>query len=116
MTKYRDLAPHIVRQRLVIEGKPGFIIDDEHVKEYLPQLSVVLGMNAISEPATHRSEKYGMAGWIHWETSGAHIYGWDEDPPFFSVDIYTCKSFEVPKAVKFTKKFFEASEITHKEF
>ena len=29
----------------------------------------------------------GWAGWIHWETSGAHFYAWDTPRPFFSVDI-----------------------------
>ena len=37
------------------------------------------------EPVTHRSDRYGWAGWIHWETSGAHFYAW-EQPRLFAED------------------------------
>ena len=50
-------------------------------------------MHLLLDPVTHRSDRYGWAGWVHWETSGAHFYAW-EDPLFFSVDIYTCKPFD----------------------
>ena len=37
--EYRDLAPMITRQRLVVEGYPTFVITDEHIKDYLSKLS-----------------------------------------------------------------------------
>jgi len=46
------------------------------------------------------------------------MYGWDHhDPPFFSVDIYTCKPFDPVTAVDFTKKFFgrQLKQLTYKE-
>jgi S-adenosylmethionine decarboxylase len=111
----RDLAPHIHRQRLVIEGTPADVITAEEISEYLSRLSVELDMIEILAPVLHQSDLYGWAGWIHWETSGAHFYAWD-DPKFFSVDIYTCKPFLAEDAVRFTEKFFAASEIVFKEF
>ena len=111
----RDLAPHIHRQRLVIEGTPADVITAEEISEYLSRLSVELDMIEILSPVLHQSDLYGWAGWIHWETSGAHFYAWD-DPKFFSVDIYTCKPFAAEDAVRFTEKFFSASEIVFKEF
>ena len=111
----RDLAPHIHRQRLVIEGYPAEVITAEEISEYLSRLSVELDMIEILTPVLHQSDLYGWAGWIHWETSGAHFYAWD-DPKFFSVDIYTCKPFSAEDAVTFTEKFFAASEIVFKEF
>lgn len=113
---YRDLAPRIVRQRLVIEGTPAAPISDADIRDYLRQLSEVCGMRTLAEPVTHRSERYGWAGWIHWETSGAHFYAWDRPELFFSVDIYTCKEFDAPAAVAFTHRFFDASETVAKEF
>ncbi|MFT7615965.1 MAG: hypothetical protein ACI8Y7_000793, partial [Candidatus Woesearchaeota archaeon] len=50
-------------------------------------------MTVLLEPITHKSEKYGWAGWVHWENSGAHFYAWDRPEVFFSIDIYTCKEF-----------------------
>jgi hypothetical protein len=113
---WRDLAPEILRQRLVIEGVPARPIDDDMIRSYLSDLSRAVDMVQLIEPVTHRSDLYGWAGWIHWETSGAHFYAWEQPRLFFSVDIYTCKAFEVETAVSFTRDFFDASPIVAKPF
>jgi S-adenosylmethionine decarboxylase len=111
----KDLAPEIIRQRLIIEGYPKAPISDAEIKEYLSQLSDVTGMIKLIEPNTHQSPTYGWAGWIHWETSGAHFYAWDQPRLFYSVDIYTCKAFDPQKAVDFTKQFFGGQEVAYRE-
>lgn len=111
----KDLAPTIYRQRLIIEGYPTAPITDDQIKNYLSQLSKVLDMVELLTPVTHRSDLYGWAGWIHWETSGAHFYAWEQPLLFFSVDIYTCKKFSVEAAVKFTRQFFLANDVVWKE-
>lgn len=73
-------------------------------------------MVALLDPVTHKSDRYGWAGWIHWETSGAHFYAWETPVLFFSVDIYTCKQFDAQTVVKFTKDFFDATRITAQDF
>ncbi len=112
----KDLAPQIHRQRLVIEGYPKHTVDDRCIKEYLQQLAHVTDMICLTDPVTHRSDRFGWAGWIHWETSGAHFYAWESPVLFFSVDIYTCKPFSSEKTVEFTRDFFHATEIVSKEF
>lgn len=111
----KDLAPSIHRQRLIIEGYPAKAITAEEIVDYLSQLSEVTGMIKLTTPVTHQSPLYGWAGWIHWETSGAHFYAWDEPLLFFSVDIYTCKAFDSEKTVEFTKKYFNASQVEYKD-
>ncbi len=113
---YRDLAPKIYRQRLVIEGYPARNISDNDIKDYLSKLSAVCGMTTLIDPVTHCSDTYGWAGWIHWETSGAHFYAWDQPVLFFSVDVYTCKAFDPVVATEFTRNYFETSAITSKQF
>lgn len=108
-----DLAPEIYRQRLVIEGVPDHVITAANIVTYLSRLSVTLDMVALMNPVTHRSPKFGWAGWIHWETSGAHLYAWDDPMLFFSVDIYTCKAFDDADAIDFTRSFFGADQIAH---
>lgn len=115
-TLVRDLAPLIHRQRLVIEGTPKCVIDADAIVTYLSTLSHELDMVTLLDPVTHRSDRYGWAGWIHWETSGAHFYAWDRPQLFFSVDIYTCKEFSPERAVKFTKECFGTTEIEFREF
>lgn len=111
-----DLAPHIHRQRLVIEGTRRRHLEEDDIAKYLDALAPRLDMQALTDPVTHRSDKYGWAGWIHWETSGCHIYAWDEDPAFFSIDIYTCKPFEVADAVAFTEEQWKPEELVFREF
>lgn len=111
-----DLAPTIHRQRLVIEGRPSRPVTDADIRHYLAGLSVVCGMVTLIEPVTHRSDRYGWAGWIHWETSGAHFYAWEQPLLFFSADIYTCRAFSPAAAVEYTRDFFAADEIVARSF
>ena len=111
-----DLAPGILRQRLVIEGTCPRTISEQDIGRYLAELSEVCGMTALLEPVTHRSPTYGWAGWIHWETSGAHFYAWDRPTPFFSVDVYTCKAFDHHRATRFTARYFDATQVVAKAF
>jgi S-adenosylmethionine decarboxylase len=106
-----DLAPSIYRQRLVVEGTCRRAIGDGDIRTYLRRLSEVCGMQALIDPVTHRSDQYGWAGWIHWETSGAHFYAWDHPTLFFSVDVYTCKRFEPSDVISFTQAFFDPTDL-----
>ncbi len=109
----RDLAPAIYRQRLVVEGIPSRPLTDTDVSGYLSGLSEALDMQALIPPVTHLSPAFGWAGWIHWETSGAHMYAWDAPMLFFSVDIYTCKPFSETAAVEYTATVLDAQQIVH---
>ncbi|KAK8023637.1 hypothetical protein PG993_011703 [Apiospora rasikravindrae] len=113
---YTDLAPQILRQRLVVEGYPAKAIGESAIKDYLSELSEVTRMIRLLEPVTHKSDLYGWAGWTHWETSGAHFYAWEKPLLFFSVDIYTCKQFDPKVVIDFTRDYFNASKITAKDF
>jgi S-adenosylmethionine decarboxylase len=112
----RDLAPEIHRQRLVVEGLCREPIDADSIRDYLSRLSKTIDMVALMEPATHQSPLYGWAGWIHWETSGAHFYAWDQPRLFFSVDIYACKPFSVEEVVEFTRDYFDSPHVEFKAF
>lgn len=111
-----DLAPRILRQRLVIEGIPAASIDAEEIEAYLLGLSTVCDMVTLTRPVTHRSDRFGWAGWIHWETSGAHFYAWEQPQLFFSVDIYTCKAFDPAAALEHTARFFRTTTIVSRAF
>jgi hypothetical protein len=113
---WHDLAPDILRQRLVIEGVPAAPIGAAQIGQYLSALSRVTDMVQLIEPVTHCSDQFGWAGWVHWETSGAHFYAWEQPRLFFSVDVYTCKAFDVGTAVAFTRDFFQAPAVVAKSF
>jgi hypothetical protein len=111
-----DLAPDIHRQRLVVEGLCRQTIDAVTIRDYLAKLSETIGMVTLIEPVTHRSPLYGWAGWIHWETSGAHFYAWETPRLFFSVDVYACKAFRTDDVVAFTREFFGADDVVWMDF
>ncbi len=111
-----DLAPSICRQRLVIEGTCDTPLSDADIRGYLVGLSDVCDMKILLDPVTHRSDRFGWAGWVHWEGSGAHVYAWERPVLFFSVDVYTCKLFDMERAVEFTHRFFSARRIVAKAF
>jgi hypothetical protein len=106
-----DLAPMIHRQRLVVEGTPARPLGRDEIAAYLDRLGSEIDMTVLAEPVTHRSERYGWAGWVHWETSGAHLYAWEQPLLFFSVDIYSCKPFEPLDVVRFTQSHLGATEV-----
>lgn len=114
--QYQDLAPQVLRQRLIVEGYPIRPVTDGEIKDYLCRLSDLIGMRTLLEPVTHRSDLYGWAGWIHWEASGAHFYAWERPLLFFSVDVYSCKAFDVPVALEFTGRYFGATKLSSKSF
>lgn len=57
---------------------------------------------------------HGIAGFMGWAESGCSIYTWDKFN-FLTVEIYTCKKFDVKKAVDFVKTFFKCNKITFEE-
>ncbi|MEZ5143760.1 MAG: S-adenosylmethionine decarboxylase [Acidimicrobiales bacterium] len=113
---FPDLAPSIHRQRLVVEGLVDHPIDAPAIVRYLDQLSEVCAMRVLQAPVTHRSDRYGWAGWVHWEASGAHFYAWERPQLFFSVDLYTCKSFDPVAVVDATAAFFASDRVVAKSF
>ena len=115
---WKDLAPEIVRQRMVIEGTLWEPFGSESMITYCNQISTVLDMTPIGEPITDHAEEYGWCAYMHWKESGMHVYSWNvRDPKFFSVDIYTCKKFDPARVIVFTINFFKKDliELTWKK-
>ena len=112
---WKNLAPDLVRQRVIIEGTTEKIVEPEQIKEYLNALAVVCKMEKLAEPEAHSAHDMGYGGWIHWKSSGAAFYSYPTNPPLFTVDCYTCKPFLAEEAAEFTRKFFNAIELVWKE-
>jgi S-adenosylmethionine decarboxylase len=111
-----DLAPEILRRRVVVEGTCARPIDADAIVQYLTGLSDVCDMSVLLPPVTHRSDRYGWAGWVHWEASGAHFYAWEQPRLFFSVDVYACAPFDADAVAAYTRSFFEATKLVAFQF
>ena len=103
---WKELAPSIHRQRMIIEGTLLNALKPEDMSAYVMKITKVLNMTYVTAPILNYDEKYGWCAYMHWKESGIHMYAWDNHkPPFFSIDIYTCKKFDPSEAVEFTKIF-----------
>lgn len=112
---WKNLAPNLVRQRVIIEATTPTLIEPEQIKSYLLELAKVTDMVVLSGPYAYSAHEMGYGGWIHWKTSGAHVYSYPTQPALVTVDCYTCKPFSVKGAVDFTKKYFKTKEIVWKD-
>ena len=117
---FKDLAPNIVRRRLVIEGITTELLSVERITKYMTELSDVMKMTIVSEPTTNYDEDYGFSAYMCWKESGMHVYTWtktDDRPCFFSIDIYTCKDFDIKDVINFTTNSFEdvITDLTWRE-
>ena len=113
----KDLAPDICRQRIVIEGTLHNPFKPEDMDRYCREMTKVLKMTFATAPFCNYDPDYGWCAYVHWKESGMHIYTWEKNedrPNFFSIDIYTCKGFDIESVLKFTYSSFPIQELTWK--
>lgn len=119
--EWRNLAPNLIRQRLIIEATTPVIAKERTLIKYLTWLARVSDMEILSGPYAYPAHELGFGSWVHWRTSGAHVYSypagrfWGNEHPLVTVDTYTCKPFSIPEVVDFTKEFFKAIELVYRE-
>lgn len=111
----KNLAPNLIRQRIIIEGTTKKIVKPEQIKDYLDKLANVTGMEKLSGPYVYSAHEMGYGGWIHWKSSGTAFYSYPTNPPLFTVDCYTCKPFDAKRTATFTKKYFLATALEWQE-
>jgi|SRR3989344_376512 len=115
----KNIEQSIYRQRLIMEARYSVKVTKDIVRSYLLDLAKELDMTLhLPEPiitsATGKSKPIhdGYEGVIFWVESGAVIYVW-ERVNFLTVDIYSCKPFDNPKAIDFTVKYFGITKIEY---
>lgn len=117
----KNLAPEITRERQLIEGFYTIDVDKETIKEFFLSLAESLKLKVYGEPIIFspggegKEENQGYDAFIPLIDSGISLYVWSNSK-FFSLIIYTCKSFDTDIALSFTKKYFNASEVEWKSF
>ena len=116
----KNLEHKIFRQRLTVEARYNIVITRDLIIQFLGDFANHLGMTLLTSPFVFTPNEskhplhHGIAGFVGWMESGCSIYTWDKFN-FLTVEIYTCKKFDVKKAEKFVKNFFNCKEITSGE-
>jgi len=117
----KDLAPDIIRQRLLIEGLYTAEVDRAMVERYLVEVAGHLGLRSYGQPIVHapggagKDDNEGFDAFIPLIDSGISLYVWSRKR-FFAVVLFTCKRFETSAALNFTKSFFGATDLEHRPF
>jgi S-adenosylmethionine decarboxylase len=117
----KDLAPDIVRQRLLIEGLYELDVDEAAVKRYLIEVAARLGLRTSGEPIVHapggagKDSNEGFDAFIPLIDSGISLYVWTK-LRFFAAVLFTCKKFDTRAALDFTREYFRGEAMEHREF
>ncbi|MDF3021676.1 MAG: hypothetical protein K0Q92_2979 [Steroidobacteraceae bacterium] len=117
----RDLAPDIVRQRLLIEGLYERDVTREDVERYLTGIAAHLSLRTYGNPIVHapggagKDANEGFDAFIPLIDSGISLYVWSKRR-FFAAVLFTCKAFDERAAVAFTREIFAAKDLEHRAF
>ena len=116
-----DLAPNILRQRLLIEGFYNKDVDEGIIKLFYKTLTGKLNLKTYSDPIIHspsgqgKESNQGYDCFVPLIDSGIYLGIWANEK-FLSMIIYTCKEFNSEKAIEITKEFWGIDEIASHEF
>lgn len=112
-----DIAPDVVRQRLLIEGFYTTELDRTVVAEFLRDLAATLALRGYTEPVIFspggegKAANQGFDAFLPLVDSGIAAYFWTSRR-FFSIVIYTCKTFDDTAAVRFAETFLRVEGET----
>lgn len=115
-----DIAPDILRQRLLIEAYYQADIDQAQTEKYLVEIAKHLDLRIYAKPIVHVTgdvgDNQGFDGFVPLIDSGISVYVWTAKK-FVSTVLFTCKEFDADRAVEFVKCYFDTTnDIVWKEF
>ena len=117
----KDLAPDIIRQRLLIEGRYAIDVDSAAVEKYLVRVAAHLDLRTYGLPIVHapggagKNENEGFDAFIPLIDSGISLYVWSKKR-FFATVLFTCKAFDEQRALEFTREYFKATALEYRSF
>ena len=117
----KNIAPDIVRKRLLIEGFYEIDVDKSVIEEYFSKITGSLNLKMYGKPIIFstggegKKENQGYDAFVPLVDSGISVYVWTNSK-FLSLIIYTCKDFDENKAIEVTKDFFKVNEIVSEMF
>lgn len=117
----RDLAPDLVRQRLLIEGYYSVAMDAGVIEALLHEIANRLGLRTYGAPIIHspggegKDENQGFDAFIPLIDSGISLYVWTQRR-FFALVLFSCKRFDGEAAVACVRERLGATETVDQSF
>ena len=106
---------------MLIEGLYDRDVDRDAVERYLVALPAHLGLRTYGAPIVHapggagKDDNEGFDAFIPLIDSGISLYVWSKRR-FFAAVLFTCKRFDTKAALDFTRIYFAARDVEHREF
>ena len=109
----------VQRHRLILEGhKCTSVVTLSMVYEFLINLTVKLKMRVLIPPVVVQvpienhlpTDDEGISGQMMWMESGCQIHTWPKYE-FVTVDIFSCKPFNIEDAEELFRQTFNPNEI-----
>jgi hypothetical protein len=120
-TVMRDLAPGIVRHRLLIEATYTVATDEVHVDGFLRGLAAHLGLRTYAQPTIvapggiGKADNQGYDAFLPLIDSGISLYVWTQRR-FLACVLFTCKAFDNELAVSYLKDSWGTKDIAFQAF
>ena len=117
----KDLAPHIFRQRLIVEGFYQRDVDESVIRSFFEKITKDLGLRTYGPPTIHatsgqgKDANQGYDAFVPLIDSGIYLGVWASER-FLSTVVYTCKQFDERKALGIVKEFWKIKEAASKSF
>jgi hypothetical protein len=117
----KNLAPDILRKRMLLEGFFTIDVSEEKLVKFFEYLTSNLNLKTYGDPIIHatsgvgKDANQGYDAFVPLIDSGIYIAVWSNQK-FLSAVIYTCKEFDEQIAIQSTKEFFRMTEVEFKMF
>ena len=117
----RDLAPEIVRQRLLIEALYTVGVDEAFVDRFLHGLAAHLDLRTYADATIvapggkGRDENEGFDAFLPLIDSGISLYVWTGSR-FLACVLFTCKAFDADRAIAFIDTAFATTDRESRSF
>jgi len=117
----RDLAPDIVRQRLLVEAVFTAPADETRIDEFLHGLAEHLDLRTYAQATIvapggiGRADNEGYDAFLPLIDSGISLYVWTARH-FLACVLFTCKAFDADRAVAYVEEFWATSDSSSMAF
>jgi len=115
----KDLAPHLTRRRLLIEGFFSKEVNEETIRDYFAKIANTLELkgagDAIVTKGSVGTDNQGYGAGVQFVDFGILLNSWTSTR-FFSISFCSRKLFDEKKVIEATREFFGTYKIESMTF
>ncbi len=114
VTRMRNLAPDIHRQRMIAEWRQHVPVSEPAIRAFSVYLAGRMAMEVIDLSVSY-ADPFGLGAGCHWKYSGWSLMAWDAPDdgglPFATLDLHCCKPYDYQTVITCIEVFFRPAEL-----